>query len=204
MIACGVLTLGPQSGTQWSPPPRFDGFELRGLIGQGGMGQVYLAHEEMLDRPVAIKFILNEEANGSSRERFLTEARAVARLAHANVVGVHRIGEVDGRPYVAYEYIAGRNLEERRGPTAWQEVMRIGLGVARALAAAHSRGVLHRDVKPANIIEAETGDVKLVDFGLAKMPASFEEPATTTVGAPTQMDLASELGAVDGAITVPA
>jgi serine/threonine protein kinase len=67
--------MGPQTGTQWSPPPRFDGFELRGLIGQGGMGQVYLAHEDMLDRPVAIKFILNEHANGSARERFLTEGR---------------------------------------------------------------------------------------------------------------------------------
>src|SRR5215813_4579589 len=129
--------MGPESGRQWSPPSQFDGFELRGLIGQGGMGRVYLAHEEMLDRPVAIKFILNEEVNGSARERFLTEARAVARLAHANVVSVHRIGEVDGRPYVAYEYIAGRSLEERQGPTVWQEVMRIGLGVARALAAAH-------------------------------------------------------------------
>jgi serine/threonine protein kinase len=168
------------------------------------MGQVYLAHEDMLDRPVAIKFILNEEANGSTRERFLTEARAVARLAHANVVSVHRIGEVDGRPYVAYEYIAGRNLEERRGPTAWQEVMRIGLGVARALAAAHSRGVLHRDVKPANIIEAETGDVKLVDFGLAKMHASAEELAPTVPRAPTQAALEGELPAGDAAVTVVA
>src|SRR5215470_15319159 len=173
MITC-CPDVGPQSGTQWSPPPRFDGFELRGLIGQGGMGQVYLAHEDMLDRPVAIKFILGEQLNAPARERFLTEARAVARLAHANVVAVHRIGEVEGRPYVAYEYIAGRNLEERPGPATWQQVMRIGVGVARALAAAHSRGVLHRDIKPANIIEAESGEVKLVDFGLAKMHAATD------------------------------
>src|SRR5262245_66309492 len=113
MIACGVLTLGPQSGTQWSPPQRFDGFELRGLIGQGGMGQVYLAHEEMLDRPVAIKFILNEQADGSARERFLTEARGVARMAHAKVVRVHRLGAVAGRPLVSYELVYGSTLEER-------------------------------------------------------------------------------------------
>jgi serine/threonine protein kinase len=209
MIRCRRF-MGPESSTQWSPPQRFDGFELRGLIGQGGMGQVYLAHEDMLDRPVAIKFILGEQLGGPARERFLTEARAVARLAHANVVAVHRIGEVEGRPYVAYEYIAGRNLEQRRGPATWQEVMRIGVGVARALAAAHSRGVLHRDIKPANIIEAESGDVKLVDFGLAKVRASAEpvppQPhapaAAEAPRMPPEEPLGQDAGALDPGRTV--
>lgn len=106
------------SDVNWSPPPHFDGFELKSLLGQGGMGRVYLAHEEALDRPVAIKFILNDELSPKARERFLTEARAVARLRHANIVGVHRIGEVDGQPYVAYEYVHGRNLDEFPRPAA--------------------------------------------------------------------------------------
>jgi serine/threonine protein kinase len=191
--------MGSHPSTQWSPPQRFDGFELRGLIGQGGMGRVYLAHEEMLDRPVAIKFILGElgeQLSAPARERFMIEARAVARLAHANIVAVHRIGEVEGRLYVAYEYIAGRNLDERPGPATWQEVMRIGLGVARALAAAHSRGVLHRDVKPANIIEAESGEVKLVDFGLAKVHATAASaPAPPPAQAPAAADADDDDGA---------
>lgn len=170
------------SDVDWSPPPHFDGFELKGLLGQGGMGRVYLAHEEALDRPVAIKFILTDGLSLRARERFLTEARAVARLRHANIVGVHRIGEVDGQPYVAYEYVHGRNLDEFPRPAAWADVLRIGLGVGRALALAHSRGVLHRDVKPANILESVEGELKLVDFGLAKLglPSESQPPAAET------------------------
>jgi serine/threonine protein kinase len=164
------------SAHDWSPPASFDGFELRGLLGQGGMGRVYLAHETMLDRPVALKFILGS-IQGMARERFLMEARAVARLAHANIVAIHRLGEVQGHPYVAYEYIEGRSLEEFPRPAAWSDVLRIGLGVSRALAAAHARGVLHRDVKPANILESAAGELKLVDFGLAKLHPLGESPS---------------------------
>lgn len=152
---------------QWSPPTHFDGFELRGIVGQGGMGRVYLAYEATLDRLVAVKFIVGQENSRVARERFLLEARAVAKLTHANVVSVHRIGEVDGQPYVAYEYVEGRSLAELLRPLAWPDVLRVGLGVARALAAAHAKGVLHRDVKPANILQAANGELKLVDFGLA-------------------------------------
>lgn len=159
----------------WSPPPSFDGFVLGRLIGQGGMGRVYLAHEEMLDRPVALKFILAEVVEGAARERFVTEARAVARLAHANIVALYRIGEVAGRPYIAYEYVQGESLDEHPRPATWSDVLHVGLGVARALGAAHSRGVLHRDVKPANILRTAGGELKLVDFGLAKLHAHTAE-----------------------------
>lgn len=160
----------------WSPPPHFDGFEIRGLLGQGGMGCVYLAYEATLDRLVAVKFILGRDQSPSARERFLFEARAVARLVHTNVVAVHRIGEVAGEPYIAYEYVAGRSLTEFARPAAWPDVLRVGLGVARALAAVHSKGVLHRDVKPANILESESGELKLVDFGLAKFHSPESAP----------------------------
>jgi serine/threonine protein kinase len=173
----------PEHAHEWSPPTAFDGFELRGLLGQGGMGRVYLAHEVMLDRQVAIKFILGS-IQGRARERFLMEARAVARLAHANIVAIHRLGEVQGRPYVAYEYIEGRNLEEHPRPAAWSDVLRIGLGVSRALAAAHARGVLHRDVKPANILETATGELKLVDFGLAKLHPLTDGPLVALPSTP--------------------
>jgi serine/threonine protein kinase len=175
--------MSPSAAPEWSPPASFDGFVVRELIGQGGMGRVYLAHEEMLERPVAIKFILAEVIEGAARERFLLEARAVARLAHANIVAVHRIGEVQGRPYIAYEYIAGESLEEHPRPAAWSDVLRIGLGVSRALAAAHAKSVLHRDVKPANILQTADGELKLVDFGLAKLHvhASAHEPPSVAL-----------------------
>jgi eukaryotic-like serine/threonine-protein kinase len=164
-------------GDDWSPPQSFDGFELQHLIGQGGMGRVYLAHEAALDRPVAIKFILSDSLSQRARERFLTEARAVARLRHANIVAVHRVGNVDGQPYVAYEYVAGRSLDDFPRPASWSEVLRIGLGVGRALAFSHSRGVLHRDIKPANILESQEGELKLVDFGLAKLGQPHDSDA---------------------------
>jgi eukaryotic-like serine/threonine-protein kinase len=179
------MSLGLDS--TWSPPASFDGFALRGLIGEGGMGRVYLAHEEMLDRHVAIKFILAEVIEGAARERFLTEARAVARLSHANIVAVHRIGEVQGRPYVAYEYVDGASLEEHPRPASWADVLRIGVGVSRALSAAHARGVLHRDIKPANVLQTASGELKLVDFGLAKLHADAPDVTATSVAPASEL-----------------
>lgn len=158
---------------EWDPPRSFDGYEIERLLGRGGMGRVYLAYETSLDRPVALKLIAADNPDHSARARFSREARAIARLQHPNIVAIYRVGEVEGRPYIAYEYVEGDGLDRVATPLPWSRAAEIGLAVARGLELAHQRGVLHRDVKPANVILARNGSVKLVDFGLAKL---FVEP----------------------------
>jgi serine/threonine protein kinase/pimeloyl-ACP methyl ester carboxylesterase/hemoglobin-like flavoprotein len=133
------------------------------------MGTVYLGHDDMLDRSVALKFLAAADPEPSARDRFLVEARAIARLQHPNVVGIYRVAEVLGRPYLAYELITGQSLDVLAKPVPWLRALELVLGVARGLAAAHRRDVLHRDIKPANVMLADSGEVKLLDFGLAKL-----------------------------------
>ncbi|WP_437285759.1 alpha/beta fold hydrolase [Sorangium sp. So ce406] len=159
----------PSSSVPWAPPSTFDDYRLIRSLGRGGMGHVYLAHDEVLDRPVALKFVAADTPDPRTIERLRVEARAIARLQHPNVVAVFRIGEVRGRPYIAYEFVEGEPLELLPKPVPWQVALRIALGLARGLAAAHRRGVLHRDIKPANVMLDGGGEVKLLDFGLAKL-----------------------------------
>lgn len=154
--------------TAWKPPTEFDGYRVSGCIGRGGMGEVYLGHDSVLDRPVALKFI-STSADPGATHRFLVEARALARLQHPNVVAIFRVGEVEGRPYLASEFVAGTALDQLPLPQPIERALRIGLGLAAGLAAAHRRGVLHGDLKPSNVIVGEGGEVKLLDFGLAKL-----------------------------------
>lgn len=158
-------------GGEGSLPQQFDEYRLVRELGSGSMGVVYLGHDTILDRPVAIKFIGAHNASLRTRERFVTEARAAARIQHPNVMAIHRIGELAGRLYIVSEYVRGQPLSEVKGPLPWQEVLAIAVGLARGLAAAHRQGVLHRDIKLANVIRNEFGDVKLLDFGLAKLVA---------------------------------
>ncbi|MFO0580330.1 MAG: serine/threonine-protein kinase [Polyangia bacterium] len=136
---------------EWTPPRTFDEYRLLWTLGRGGMGDVYLGHDLLLDRPVAIKFISSVEPDAMLREQFLTEARAAARLQHPNVVTVYRVGEIEGHPYIISEYIRGQALDRAKRPMPWQRVRELALGLARGLAAAHRRGVLHRDIKPGNV-----------------------------------------------------
>lgn len=182
---------GLSSASQsWLPPASIDEFRLRSRLGGGGMGHVYLAHDVSLDRAVALKFMADPDPDPAAKERLLSEARALARLQHPNVVAIYRIGEVDGRPYLAYELVVGEPLDRVPRPVPWERVLEIAIGLARGLAAAHGRGVLHRDIKPANAILTAEGVPKLIDFGIATLSSGNAPP--------------SRLGAEPAAATEPA
>jgi formylglycine-generating enzyme required for sulfatase activity len=152
----------------WTPPAEFDEFQLGPMLGRGGMGVVYLAKDTSLDRRVAVKFIASSQPRPRVRAHFETEARAIARLQHPNVVTVFRVGTAGGHPYIVSEYVLGRSLAHLPLPLPWRRVLTLGLGLARGLAAAHRQGVLHRDLKPSNALVTDDGVVKLLDFGLAE------------------------------------
>ncbi|MBA3547338.1 MAG: serine/threonine-protein kinase PknK, partial [Nannocystis sp.] len=157
---------------EW-PPQEFGEYRLVRLLGRGMMGEVYLAHDQVLDRAVAIKFITTVEAD--VRERFLIEARAAARIQHPNVMAIHRVGEIAGQPYLISEYIRGHSLAELTLPVKPGRALELGTGLARGLAAAHRQGVLHRDIKLANVMVSDQGEVKLLDFSLAKLEDAVPE-----------------------------
>ncbi len=154
--------------TEIELPPEIEEYRLIRVLGSGSMGRVYLAEDRLLERLVAIKFIAGIPSV-TSRERFFTEARAAARISHSNVVTIHRVAEFRRQPFLVAEYVRGQNLGELARPVDVEPVRRIGLDLARGLAAAHRRGVLHRDIKPANAMVSEEGITKLLDFGLAQL-----------------------------------
>lgn len=140
------------------------------MLGQGGMGEVYLAEDTRLGRKVALKFLAPELARDrESLARFRNEARAVAELSHPNIATIHDLGEVDGKLFLVFEYVRGETLAARlaRGPLPIEETIRIGEAIASGLIEAHARGFLHRDVKSSNVMLTEKSEVKILDFGLA-------------------------------------
>jgi eukaryotic-like serine/threonine-protein kinase len=155
-----------------SAAPRVLGrYELLRPLGHGAMATVDLARDMELDRPVALKRLAENLARDEDlRRRFLREARLAARLAHPNVVRVFDVGEDDGRPFIAMEYVEGQTLAElsaRRGPLSAAETAALGMQACAGLAAAHSAGLVHRDVKPQNLLLSVDGVLKLGDFGIA-------------------------------------
>ena len=155
------------------PPPHLqDRYRLVEQLGEGSMGIVYRAHDETLDRAVAIKFLPPERlAGGEASARFLREARAVARLSHPNVMTLYDVGHEDEWHYLVLEHIPGQDLHtimvERGGPLPVREALHAVRGALEALAYAHAQGIVHRDVKPENIMVTPDGQVKVTDFGLA-------------------------------------
>ncbi|MDI1463495.1 serine/threonine-protein kinase [Catellatospora sp. KI3] len=164
-----------------------DRYRLLQPLGQGGMGVVWLARDETLHRDVAVKEVvppagLTEDERAEMNARSLREARAIARLSHPNVVHIFDVVTVDGRPWIVMEYLRGRSLAAllaEQGRLDPAKVAAVGLGVLAALRAAHGAGMLHRDVKPANVMLDDDGRVVLTDFGLATLPG---DPAVTRTG----------------------
>jgi serine/threonine protein kinase/WD40 repeat protein len=172
---------------------RLGPYRVLEVLGQGGMGVVFRALDPALERQVALK-VLPPGLAGSApaRERFLREARAAARVRHDHVVTIYHVGEDRGTPYLAMELLAGESLETalHRGPMSLAEVLRIGREAALGLAAAHEQGLVHRDVKPANLwLEAPAGRVKVLDFGLVRAGSDGRELTRegAVVGTPAYM-----------------
>jgi serine/threonine protein kinase len=169
-------------------------YRITGLLGKGGMGLVYAGEDVRLKRTVAIKVLSRQAAlEHEGAKRFLLEARAAARLNHANVVAVHDIGQRGEIIYIVMELVRGQSAQARldlRGPMPWPEATRTAADVCRGLIAAHAAGLIHRDIKPANILLAADGAVKLTDFGLAKAPELLSTRLTlcgTILGTPHYM-----------------
>jgi serine/threonine protein kinase len=147
-------------------------YELQEELGHGGMGQVYSAYDSMLDRKVVLKLLAPElMSEEESRKRFLREARLASALDHPNICTIFEIAEIDSRYFIAMQYVAGKTLKKVIGgkPLSLDSLFSIGLQIGDALAAAHAKGIVHRDVKSGNIIITPRGQAKVLDFGLAKL-----------------------------------
>ena len=166
---------------------RLAGYEIRGVIGHGGSGWVLKARDTSLDRYVAIKVLHGVSSGGgvippdasprgsvdaAIKQRFVREAQATAAVVHDNVIGIHGVGTFKGWPYLVMPYVKGESLQQRldrEGPASIEDVLRVAIQIARGLAAAHAHGLIHRDVKPANVLMPQNvSRVILTDFGLAR------------------------------------
>lgn len=212
-ITAGDGTLDGWSQTEVGGPPaaseepqlhvgmRLGRYVLTGRLGEGGMGVVYAAYDPELDRGVALKLLAGTGRSEAARLRMLREAQAMARLQHPNVVTVHDVGAVGDQVYVAMEQVRGVTLRQwlAQEPRAWQRVLEVMRAVARGLIAAHAAGLVHRDVKPENVMIGDDGRVRVMDFGLARADGSAVEVEVGASSASSLLD--SELthaGAVVG------
>ena len=185
----------------FSPGDKVKHYEIIKLLGKGGMGEVYLARDSVLDRKVALKFLPDElEGNSRTRDRFLREAKSAAALDHPFICKIYETGESDGKAFISMEYIEGKTLKDRmdQEPLPFKDIIRVTLEIAEALENAHKVGIVHRDLKPVNIMISPQGHTKVMDFGLAKrvIPGGGSAELSRTL---TQASL-TERGAIAGTI----
>jgi serine/threonine protein kinase len=200
-------------------------YVVLGMVGRGGMGEVYAAYDPELDRKVAVKLLRVKPGNGVSliegRQRTLREAQAIARLSHANVVVVYDVGTFRDQVFIAMEFVEGNTVTYwlQAQPRGWQEVLRVFVAAGRGLEAAHDKGLVHRDFKPDNVMVGRDGEVRVMDFGLARqvtdkpaaepsspgkrIPVLFSEDGPTLVGNPMETVVLSGPNGASGPPTPP-
>ena len=174
-------------------------YRIDSVLGEGGMGTVYRALDTKLNRPVAVKVLSNELADASARRRFQREAQMASSLNHPHILTVYDAGELDGRQYLVTEFVDGGTLKDwvRTQKRTWREIVELLIGVADGLATAHAAGILHRDVKPQNVLVTKSGYAKLADFGLAKLG----EPSTPDGETRTLTEGITQPGLVVGTVS---
>jgi serine/threonine-protein kinase len=205
LIGAGSLA-APLSAAPLPPPPLpvspmssgdgFAGYALRELLGRGGMGEVLLAYDDQIGREVAIKRMRRTDAHPDAETRFLREAKIQARLQHPAIVPVHEVGrDAEGRPYFTMKRLAGVTLEQLRGAPL-QRLLRAFVDVCLAIEFAHEHGVIHRDIKPTNIMLGDFGEVYVLDWGVARLLDDGPAHASVRDIAPTEAE--TQAGAVMG------
>ncbi|MCA9673916.1 MAG: serine/threonine protein kinase, partial [Myxococcales bacterium] len=180
------------------PPDLGERYRIGERLGEGGMGVVWQAHDRTLDRTVAVKVLHDRYLGADDQARLVAEARSMARLSHPNVVSVYDVAERDGRTFLIMELVRGQPLGAwLKTPRSWRAIVEVFLAVADGLAAAHDAGLIHRDVKPGNLLVGDDGRARIADFGVAhagqSVPVAGEAPALVTtvtegvIGTPAYM-----------------
>jgi tRNA A-37 threonylcarbamoyl transferase component Bud32 len=177
-----VAHVGEPGDRPLAEDTRIGEYRIRGLLGEGAMGQVYLAQDTTLGRRVALKLIRRSAMQAEAVDAFLREARTTASFNHPHVVTLHAVGRYDGRPYLALEYLDGETLRARLagGPIPEREALRYARAIAEALADAHQRGLIHADLKPENVMIPRDGRLRVLDFGLARIADGSPDSAAGT------------------------